>query len=149
MVQHHYPQPTPGAMQTGHRRTPKQFGTLAHPSACRCRTAALLPDPSKGGPCALAAEKPQNVKAWLSGIEGQVAALVGDNATATNGGAAAAAATRLNRVFNPSVFSHLEWEDPCQPGAVISQPIEPLIGHFRHPLGPQCIKDSTVHIESR
>lgn len=81
------------------------------------------------------------MQAWLSGIERQVVSLVGDNTTAIAATGAAA--------FDPAVFSRMEWDDPRQPGAVISQPIEPLIGHFRHPLGPQCITNSSVHIESR
>lgn len=30
------------------------------------------------------------------------------------------------------VFSHFQWDDPCDSSAVISAPIEPLIGHFRY-----------------
>lgn len=38
---------------------------------------------------------------------------------------------QLVDLLSGDVFSHFEWDDPCDSSAVISAPIEPLIGHFR------------------
>ena len=82
------------------------------------------------------------VQAWLAGCAQQSAALMGSGgrrlaaqgaaaADAAAGGAAEGAAAGPPDLRSNAIFSHFEYEDPCQPGAIISAPIEPLVGHFR------------------
>lgn len=88
-----------------------------------------------GAVCEWMAARGKQVQGWLAGV------------AAWQGGASAR--SNPSSVPGPQglpadIFSHFEF-----PGSGITTPIEPLVGHLRDPLAPQCNRSSTVEIESR